>query len=1120
MEKGAAEDEEVELLGEAEEVEMSQGEAREVREEVASEKEAGSGIIESIHLINFMSHANLKLELGPQQNFITGPNGAGKSAILVALLTALGAKTGFTGRGARLGDMVRNSPEATSAVITVRLRNRAPEGYRPEVYGESIVVVKTISKEGPSSLKIRTAAGQDTEEMTTDKLGEILDHLNIQVDNPCAVLLQETSKNFLSQSTPKQKYSFFLQATQLAPIRNNYQAIEKNLATLEELLGRKKKQLPGLRQYVERCREAYESLNRVNQLEEQRRDLRVQAAWSAYAEKLRKLAALRDKKEKLDEGMGRKEREMEGFRASKDGAQQQLLTLEAQLAAIVADLESHERTRRAFETRIRELTNQTRAAQGKTTALQEKKKTLHVRAERIRTAIAKEQQDQSQQYLQQIAAIKEQIEQEQGRRGDLLRQLQPKQEQIRAHRADMDAVEQERRALQSQINTAQRQHTDAQRNLEALQHETENRVSAFGGPHLPEFLQLIHSNASRFQRMPVGPIGSHITIRDGFEKWSAALELVLGQTAQSFIAFSFEDEKLLRSLYEGLRRRTSSRMPALSTFTSRYRATPYSIPPSKLPKEHLLTVAKAVSIDHPNVFNILVDDLGIERTCLTETYEETKRQLFGRDSDRANIKEVLNPDTSRFSYRSGSQNIVPPRPPDRTTLSSNPASRLAYARSRKEEAEQLVRSLRESLGGVENRLQQLDAAGKGLSRAAQQEESALRRVDATIGRLEDDRRHQEAQLAKSSSRVDEKTQQQEQLEQLVQQQEGLDGEILRAQQHTEAVEGQIEQVRVEMNYSKQDSALVDRSHALKNEIALAEATVAQEEQMLNRAQLFVAKLKDHLAKVIAPSLSQAEGVLAEFFEAAQREDAEAPEDLDALRPFQELQDQIELITHQITEELQDTRSPTDITYEFRLAEKKYRTASSRIGSIEQFIREAVPSLKHRVKIWENLRRSITGRVSGMFYSYLDTRNHGGTIKFDHEAEELDVHIVINRGGLGIEEARKSGKALHAQTTKTLSGGERSFSTVALLMALWSEMTVPFRAMDEFDVFMDGANRKIAIALLQELAQATPHKQYIFITPHDTSQIDQNGSNVKIHCLNAPRDTSQIVLGFASRQQRS
>lgn len=48
---------------------------------------------------------------------------------------------------------------------------------------------------------------------------------------------------------------------------------------------------------------------------------------------------------------------------------------------------------------------------------------------------------------------------------------------------------------------------------------------------------------------------------------------------------------------------------------------------------------------------------------------------------------------------------------------------------------------------------------------------------------------------------------------------------------------------------------------------------------------------------------------------------------------------------------------------------------------------------------------------------------------------------------------KSGVNLQKLDTASLSGGEKSFSTVCFIMALWQEVDVPFHFLDEFDVFM-------------------------------------------------------------------
>ena len=71
-------------------------------------------------------------------------------------------------------------------------------------------------------------------------------------------------------------------------------------------------------------------------------------------------------------------------------------------------------------------------------------------------------------------------------------------------------------------------------------------------------------------------------------------------------------------------------------------------------------------------------------------------------------------------------------------------------------------------------------------------------------------------------------------------------------------------------------------------------------------------------------------------------------------------------------------------------------------------------------------------------------------------------------------------------------GERSFTTLSLLLALGNVSDVPFAIFDEIDVFMDEVNRKVTLKALVEVAkQKRDTRQYVILTPHNLSTIKKD-----------------------------
>jgi structural maintenance of chromosomes protein 6 len=159
------------------------------------------------------------------------------------------------------------------------------------------------------------------------------------------------------------------------------------------------------------------------------------------------------------------------------------------------------------------------------------------------------------------------------------------------------------------------------------------------------------------------------------------------------------------------------------------------------------------------------------------------------------------------------------------------------------------------------------------------------------------------------------------------------------------------------------------------------------------------------------------------------------------------------------------------------------------------------ALMDRLNRWKQFRTYITIRAKSTFQYLLSERQFRGEIKIDHDARTLDIKVEPDI-------TKKSDKG---RQTKTLSGGEKSFSTICLLLSLWEAMGSPIRCLDEFDVFMDNVNRDVSMRMMIQAARNSVSRQFILITPQAMGNVSL-GPDVKIHKMSDP-ERGQRALPF-------
>uniref|UniRef100_A0A8C2L1V0 RecF/RecN/SMC N-terminal domain-containing protein n=1 Tax=Cyprinus carpio TaxID=7962 RepID=A0A8C2L1V0_CYPCA len=186
--------------------------------------------------------------------------------------------------------------------------------------------------------------------------------------------------------------------------------------------------------------------------------------------------------------------------------------------------------------------------------------------------------------------------------------------------------------------------------------------------------------------------------------------------------------------------------------------------------------------------------------------------------------------------------------------------------------------------------------------------------------------------------------------------------------------------------------------------------------------------------------------------------------------------------------------------QFHQAKENFSNKARQVKGLEAIICQLTEIINTKHNVYAELKVYLSVCCKCYFDSMLSQRGYIGKMTFDHENETLSISVQPGGGGRAT-----------LRDMRSLSGGERSFSTMCFILSLWAIAEAPFRALDEFDAYMDFVNRRISMDMMLKIAASQHYRQFIFLTTEGMSSLHGN-SLIRILRLSDP-DRSQSALPY-------